>query len=82
MTSENFTTTVLTAEEGKYLTQSGEVEITERVVATKVALGRGSSADDWCEISSAEAAEITAAKQAAREKEQSAREERRADAWD
>ncbi|MBD5240530.1 MAG: hypothetical protein HDS59_00365 [Barnesiella sp.] len=50
------------------------------MVATKVALGRGSSADDWREISSAEAAEITAAKQAAREKEQSAREERRADA--
>ena len=69
MASENFTTTVLTAEEGKYLTQSGEVEITELVIATKTAIGKGGTATDWKEITAEEAAEIKAAQQAAREAE-------------
>lgn len=47
--------TVLTADEGKFLTQVAEVAIDRRIIATKVALGRNDSAANWREITADEA---------------------------
>ncbi|MBR6746524.1 MAG: hypothetical protein IKL83_04015 [Muribaculaceae bacterium] len=55
MKSTEYTTIILTAEEGKYLTQMADVAIEERIVAQTIALGRNDSADNWREIDKAEA---------------------------
>lgn len=55
MTTEQFTTTVLTASEGMTLTQAAEVEISKRVLGKTVALGRNDSAENWREITQEEA---------------------------
>lgn len=56
MKQEQFTTTVLIAEKGKYLTQVAEVDITERVIGEKVALGKNDVPANWREISASEKA--------------------------
>lgn len=58
MTIENNLSTILIAEGDNYLTQSAEVELAERLIATKVTLSKFSTADDWKEISKAEGDEI------------------------
>lgn len=55
MTSENYTSIILTADEGFYLTQVEDVDILSRVIATKVALSVHSSPEDWKEITEEEA---------------------------
>lgn len=67
MTSENFTSIVLTADEGYCLTQTADVELSDRVVATKVALSKHSTVDDWKEITKEEADQIIAEQNALRE---------------
>ena len=57
MKTEEYTTTVLTPEEGRLLTQVADVDIRERIVATSVALGRNDSAAGWREITEAEGEE-------------------------
>lgn len=69
MTSENYTSIVLTADEGYYLTQTADVELTDRVVASKVALSKFSTVDDWKEITKEEADQIIAEQNALREAE-------------
>ena len=64
METERFTTVILRAEAGKYLTQAKEVGIMARAVTQTVALGRGDSAENWVEIS-AEQAEAYRRQQAA-----------------
>lgn len=58
MKIENYTTIILTAEEGHYLTQSFEVDLRDRIISTKVALGITSTQDDWKEISVQEGNQI------------------------
>lgn len=58
MKIENFTTTVINAEEGNYLTQVADVDIKERLIVKTVALGRYDSADNWKEIPEHEAQRI------------------------
>lgn len=58
MTTENYTSIVMTAEGDNYLTQIADVELSERIVATKIALSKFSTVDDWKEISKAEGDEI------------------------
>lgn len=58
MTTENYTSIVMTAEGDNYLTQIADVELSQRVVATKIALSKFSTVDDWKEISKAEGDEI------------------------
>lgn len=53
MQTEQFT--VLTADEGNFLTQVADIAIDKRIIATKVALGRNDSADNWREITADEA---------------------------
>lgn len=53
MTQENFTTVILKADEGMFLTQKGEPE--RRSIAGTVYLGRGDSPDNWVEITAEEA---------------------------
>lgn len=65
MTQEQFTTQVIKPAEGKFLTQAGDVDIRQRVVATAVALGANSSASDWKEISAKQAEAYNAEKLAA-----------------
>lgn len=50
MTKYQFTTTVLTPAIGMYLTQSDNVHISKRVIATQVAIGENSSSAEWIEI--------------------------------
>ena len=69
MTSENFNTIVLSAEGDNYLTQVAEVDLNERIVASRIALGKFSSPSDWKEITKAEGDEIIAAQNEAREAE-------------
>lgn len=75
MTSETHNTIVLTAESGYVLTQSADVELSERIVATKVALGKFSTVDDWKEITADEGDRIIAEQNALREAEIAEREE-------
>lgn len=56
----------LTAGRGKYLTQASYViDIKERVIGTKIALGINDSPDNWCEINKAEAEEFERLKEEA-----------------
>lgn len=58
MKQQTFTTTILEAEEGMYLTQASEdIDIKERIVGTTVAVGRNDSPDNWKEISAEQAEE-------------------------
>lgn len=56
----------MTAEEGHYLTQVAEVDLLERIVATKVALSKFSTIDDWKEITKEDGDAIIAEQNAAR----------------
>lgn len=67
MTSENYTSIVLTADEGYCLTQTADVDIKDRVVASKVALSKHSTVDDWKEITKEKADQIIAQQNALRE---------------
>lgn len=64
MKQSEYTTRVLTAEPGHYLTQSADVSDNERVVAENVYLGVNDSADNWREITAEEAETIRAAQRA------------------
>lgn len=66
MTTENIQTMVMTAEEGYYLTQVADVDLAERIVASKVALSKFSTIDDWKEITKEEGDQIIAEQNAAR----------------
>lgn len=55
MVQSEFKTIILTAEEGKYLTQSFDVDIEKRVIGTTIALGKNDSVDNWKEITKEEA---------------------------
>lgn len=77
MTLNNSTTVIITPDEGKFLTQKADVEITDRAIATTVALGKGDSPDNWVEISKAQADEYKALKEKAREERRKAEEEAR-----
>lgn len=66
MKQTNFTTIILEADNNKYLTQTSEnININERIVASKVAIGSKDSADNWKEITEEEANEIKQAKEEA-----------------
>lgn len=54
MILKEFNTTVITADEGKYLTQNFELDINNRVIATTIALGKNDSVDNWKEITKEE----------------------------
>lgn len=55
METKDFTTTILTASENMYLTESDEsINIENRSVITEVALGKNSSVLDWKEITKEE----------------------------
>lgn len=66
MTTENIQTMLMTAEEGYYLTQVADVDLAERIVASKVALSKFSTIDDWKEITKEEGDQIIAEQNAAR----------------
>jgi hypothetical protein len=61
MHTTSYTTRVLTAESGHYLTQSADVPAGERAVTTKVYLAANADAADWREITAEEADAIRAA---------------------
>lgn len=59
MKQTSFTTIILTAARGKYLTQATQdINIQERVIGTQIALGSNDSPDNWCEISKADKEEF------------------------
>lgn len=62
MQQENFTTRVLRADTGFYLTQKAEVDIMDRTLADVVALGKNDSPENWREISGEEAEAYRAAR--------------------
>lgn len=65
MKQESFTTIILRAEEGKYLTQAYDVDISERVIGPEIALGRNDSPKNWKEITKEEADKIKEEKETA-----------------
>ena len=67
MIIEEFKTIVIKASEGKFLTNAKEVEITDRIIATTIALGKFDSADNYKEISAQEAEEYKRLQEDARE---------------
>lgn len=69
MTQESFNTTVLRPSSGHYLTQAGDVDIEERMIASVVALGANDSADNYVEIDEATAEGIRQNQAAARNSE-------------
>ena len=65
-------TKVIRPSEGYYLTQvDEEVSITDRMVATVIAIGKNDSPDNYKEITQEEADAIRAEQAAAREQEKS-----------
>ena len=59
MKTESYTTIIIEAEPGFVLTQaSSEVELRDRIVATRIALGKYDSPENYKEITQAEADEI------------------------
>lgn len=69
MIQTEFTTIILKAEEGKYLTQVEDVDVTRRLIASEIALGKHDSAENYREITAAEAEVIRRQMRAAREAE-------------
>lgn len=63
METKNYNMTILTASEGHWLTQAAEVDIAERALERKVAVGSTDSPANWREIDETEAAAIRAEKQ-------------------
>ena len=69
MVQESFTTVVLKASDGFFLTQTEEVDIKERIIATVVALGKYDDPQNWREITKEEAEEYNRLKEEALENE-------------
>ena len=58
MIQEEFTTTIIRAEEGKFLTQRGtKIDIKDRIISDVIALGKYDSADNYKEITATKADE-------------------------
>lgn len=58
MKSSNFSVTVLEPSEGYTLTQAGEVDVQSRILSKKVYLAVTDKAENWTEITDAEAEDI------------------------
>lgn len=71
MDISNYTTIVLSSQEGMFLTQVDAMEIEDRIVATRVALGSNDSPDNWKEITAEEAESINKLKEDARKQQTS-----------
>lgn len=66
MITEEFTTIIIKAEEGKYLTQRGtKIDIKDRIISEVIALGKYDNADNYKEISSTKAEEYRQLKEEA-----------------
>ena len=61
MQQTEFKTIVISADEGHFLTQVGDVPISERLIATTIAIGRNDSAENYIEIDKQTADEYLAA---------------------
>lgn len=66
MTQESFNTVIIRPSAGHYLTQSADVPIEERMIASVIALGANDSADNYTEIDETEAEQIRQDQAAAR----------------
>ena len=64
MKSNSYTTIIITPENGYYLTQSNDVELKDRIIASQIALGKNDSTDKWKEITIEEGNEIKAQQEA------------------
>lgn len=63
MKINEFTTTVIEADDDKYITQADEVELKNRIIAKKLALGKYDTPDNYIEISVGEAEAIKGEKE-------------------
>lgn len=75
MTKEEFTTKVLKADKGYMLTQSADINITERIFGTTIYLASTDSEDNWKEITTEEADKLKEEQKIAIEEETKRREE-------
>lgn len=75
MITEEFKTIIIKAEEGYYLTQSKDIDIKERAIATTVAIGKYDSIDNYKEITIEEADRLKEEQRVAIEEEMKQREE-------
>lgn len=75
MINSDYTVRVIQAEQGYKLTQSGEVDIKDRFVATKIFLSKTDDPSNYKEITEAEGIEIEKQKEALLEAERKALEE-------
>lgn len=64
----------LIAEDGFKLTQTEDVPLTERIIASAVMLGKGRNSSEWKEISQTEADEILKAQDEYRQEQERQRE--------
>lgn len=76
MQSEQFTTIVIKADEGKFLTQVADIDIRERIVASVVAIGKNDSASNWQEINATQAKHYRDAQEEARNDDEEAERKR------
>lgn len=66
METKQFTTTIITAAEGKSLTQAdNDLDIRQRVIAKLVAIGANDTPDNWVEITAEQADAYRAEQEAA-----------------
>ncbi len=60
MKSNSFTTIIIEADDNCYLTQTADVELKDRMVASKIALGKFDSPENYKEITKEEGDAIKA----------------------
>lgn len=65
MKTNEYKTTIITAADGKYITNADDIDIKDRLIATSIALGKFDSVDNYKEITKAEADELKAAQEKA-----------------
>lgn len=80
MKNTNYTVQVIEPNEGYTLTQSKDVDVTERILSKKVFLAVNDSPENWKEITDAEADEIKKQKEELAEQRKKEAEQRKKEA--
>lgn len=69
MKTNEYKTTIITAADGKYITNADDIDIKDRLIATSIALGKFDSVDNYKEITKAEADELKKQQEEAQKKD-------------
>lgn len=69
MKTNEYKTTIITAADGKYITNADDIDIKDRLIATSIALGKFDDAANYKEITKEEADELKKQQEVAQKKD-------------